>query len=66
MVRCKFRCVKKDGIGLGFEVVTTGSPENESFFKWKPSGRLEFYVVNAAVAKQFELGKEYYLDITPA
>lgn len=74
-VRCKVRCVRKmplsenpekDGVGLSFQVVTTGSPENEAFFKWTPSGWLEFSTVNAAAAEKFEVDKEYYLDITPA
>ena len=43
-----------------------GSPENEKFFKYTPGGHVELAVLPVAVADQFELGKEYYLDFTPA
>lgn len=46
--------------------VTSGSPENESFFKWTPSGKLELGTVNKAVMDQLELGAEMYIDISPA
>lgn len=44
--------------------VTSGSPENESFFKWTPGGKLELSTVNPEAAKQFVPGKQYYIDIT--
>lgn len=50
---------------LLFQAVTSGSPENDAFFKWTPSGKLEMSV-KPEVAEQFELGKSYYLDFTPA
>ena len=46
--------------------VTNGSPENESFYRFTPSGLIELAVVNDQTAKNFELGKEYYVDFTPA
>jgi hypothetical protein len=48
-----------------FQAVTSGSPENDSFFKWTPSGKLEM-TIRKEVADQFEVGKEYYLDFSPA
>lgn len=76
MVRAKFKCVAKtpyhegdeshkDGSRLKFEVVTSGSEENDNFFKWTPSGILDMGTVNEGAASQFEVGKEYYLDFTP-
>ncbi len=67
--RCKFKCtnVEKTG-GEGtdqnarFEAVMSGSEENESFFRWTPSGQLSLGTVRGG---QFEVGKEYYLDIVP-
>lgn len=50
---------------LLFQAVTSGSPENEAFFKWTPNGKLEMSV-KPEVAEQFELGKAYYLDFTLA
>lgn len=40
--------------------------ENTKFWQASPSGRLELQVVNAEAVEQFEVGKEYYLDLTPA
>lgn len=44
-----------------FGPVVSGSKENESFFRWTPSGKLKFTSHNEAA---FEPGKEYYIDIT--
>lgn len=69
-VRAKFRCSQKNqtenGYTLVFEPVTTGSAENETFYKYTPWGKLEMGTVNAEAAKAFEPGKSYYLDFTPA
>lgn len=46
--------------------VTSGSPENEKFYRYTPSGSIELSTVNAEAAKNFELGKEYYVDFTEA
>jgi len=68
MVRCKFKCTQKventNGFQVTLEPVTSGSSENESFFKWTPWGKLEFGTINDEAAKQFEIGKEYYIDIS--
>lgn len=40
--------------------------ENTKFWQASPSGKLELGCVNLAASEQFELGKEYYLDFTPA
>lgn len=50
---------------LMFQAVTSGSPENDAFFKWTPTGKLEMSV-KPEVAERFEIGKSYYLDFTPA
>lgn len=71
MTRAKFLCVSKTIQGAGenqqnsftFTPVTGGSDENKSYWKWTPSGKLEFNCLNPAV--DFEPGKEYYLDISP-
>jgi len=70
MVRCKFKCTSKTekeaGFAITLEPVTHGSPENESFFKWTPWGKMEVGTINAEAAAQFDVGKEYYIDISPA
>lgn len=69
-VRAKFALRRKEetenGYTLEFEPVTSGSPENDEFFKWTPWGKLEIGTINAAAAEPFKAGEEYYLDITPA
>ncbi len=68
--RCKFECKHVEAIGSAedpqqmarFEAVISGSPENESFFRWTPSGTLQLGTVRGG---QFEVGKQYYLDIIP-
>lgn len=46
-----------------FGAVIDGSEENKHFFKWTPTGKLEFDAHNN---EAFEPGKEYYIDITLA
>jgi hypothetical protein len=72
-VRAKFKCTHKepnprdkDEFLLTFDPVTGGSPENDQFFKYTPSGQLRLGTVNRAAADQLHVGLEYYLDLTPA
>ena len=69
-VRAKFKCVEithtVNGASALLEPVTGGSKENESFYKYTPSGKLLLCTINPAVAAGFAPGKEYYIDITPA
>ena len=75
-VRAKFRC---DGINKslsGRDEITTivlnpvysndPNSENAQFWKYTPQGRVELGTINIEAAKRFELGKEYYVDFTPA
>jgi len=45
-------------------VCNDGTPENERYHKYTPSGRVEITVDNPNVS--FETGKSYYFDITEA
>lgn len=56
---CEVRTVK-------MSPVSGGSPENLKFWNASPSGSLEIGCANLAAAEAFELGKEYYVDFTPA
>ncbi len=49
-------------------VYGNGDPnhENTKFWAASPSGRLELGCANLAAAEAFEIGKEYYIDFTPA
>lgn len=70
MVRCKFICKSKteteDGFKVELDPVTCGSIENDEFFKYTPYGSLMMGTINSEAAKQIEVGKEYYIDISAA
>ena len=69
-VRTKMRCdaieLNADGSGgsVSLSPVIGGSPENDEFFRFTPSGRLVLSTINAVAFRQFELGKEFYVDIS--
>lgn len=70
-VRCKFKCVSKteiegNGTSVTLEPVSSGSEENEKFFKYTPSGDINLGILNPAAAEQFEPGKQYYVEFSPA
>lgn len=69
-VRAKMRCYHKEESESGFIVkfrpVTSGSEENERFYKYTPGGECSLATINADAAKGFEVGKEYYLDFSAA
>jgi hypothetical protein len=46
-------------------VCNDGTPENERFHKYTPSGTLEMTVDNPTALSGFKLGAYYYLDFTP-
>lgn len=75
-VRAKMRCdslesaIEGNGEPNGGTVrlnpVVSGSPENKEFFKYTPGGTLVLSTINKAAFDQFNLGAEYYVDVTPA
>ena len=70
MVRAKFKVESVirfvSGTQITMRPVTSGSPENEKFYRYTPCGELSLQTVNEEAAKQFEPGKEYYIDISLA
>jgi hypothetical protein len=70
-VRAKFRVVSVTESENGLKTanlspVTSGSPENERFFKWTPGGQIVLGTINPEAAKEFYPGREFYVDFTPA
>ncbi|MGV3605243.1 MAG: hypothetical protein ACO1RA_02465 [Planctomycetaceae bacterium] len=67
--RCKFKVESvrkyKDSSNITLRAVVGGSPENDSFFRWTPSGSLTIDVLRPEIADQFPLGAEVYMDLTP-
>jgi len=49
-------------------VYGNGDPthENTKFWQASPSGMLELGTVNKAAVEQFDIGREFYVDFTPA
>lgn len=70
MTRAKFSVTLKtqtpEGWKIELQAVTKTTPENEVFFKYTPMGKLEMALLQSETAELFEVGKEYYLDFTPA
>ena len=74
MVRAKFVCKlitpiqrdRADTQSVELEPVIDGSEENKTFFKYTPGGKIRLDVMNEEAVKQFEVGKEYFVDFTPA
>lgn len=72
MVRAKFRCddiVENSAYNRNEIIlfpVTCGSKENEEFFDCTPYGKIVLGTVNQEALKEFEVGKEYYIDFTKA
>lgn len=46
--------------------VSGSSDENKKFFASTPSGQITMSCTHPEAWQQFELGKEYYVDFTPA
>lgn len=70
MVRAKFNCTEiidnseQNGSKIVLYPVTYGSEENEQFFNLTPYGKIEIGTVNLNAVKEFEAGKDYYVDFT--
>jgi hypothetical protein len=74
MVRAKFRVTKITHVEWSktvrvielTAVYDDGIDENRRFARATPSGTLNMTVDNPAAAEQFQMGKVFYLDFTPA
>ena len=66
MVRAKFQVSSVSETSVILYPVTCGSEENDKFFELTPSGQIQLSTVNPDAIKQFEAGKEFYVDFTPA
>lgn len=70
-VRAKFTVqvvTPLDGGGAKVQLspVTTGSAENEQFYKLTPGGEITLSTVNENAAAYFTAGQAYYVDFTLA
>lgn len=53
-------------VEISMSPVYAGNDENTEWSKFTPSGELTMLVTNDKAVEQFELGGEYYLDISAA
>lgn len=65
-MRCESMCIDLNGGTVSLRPVTDGSQENEKFYQYTPGGQLELATLNHDALKQFEVGKEFYVDVKPA
>jgi hypothetical protein len=69
-VRAKVRCNGVTGNEVSFYTVyepdSDKDSENARFTKATPWGEIKLGIDNPAALAQFEAGKEYYVDFTPA
>lgn len=78
-VRAKMRCTRKtqstSASNYGeakpcdteeVELQPLVGPGNEEWSKWTPAGSVKLQINNPAAIGQFEVGKEYFVDFTPA
>lgn len=66
-IRAKFNVLsvigtEENGSTIDLQAVTTGSPENEEFFKFTPSGHITMSVVDRETAKVFKEAKTMYVE----
>ena len=70
MVRAKFKVTdivpSENGGNIKLSVVVGDGEENKKFFYFTPFGEINIGTVNIEALKEFEIGKEYYVDFTKA
>lgn len=68
-VRAKVNCTKKTESEVCFTTVyepdSSKNDENARFTKATPWGEIRLGIDNPEAMKQFEEGKQYYVDFTP-
>ncbi len=68
--RAKFKCDSKTvstyGHSVKFSPVGQTTPENAKFWQYTPSGQFEMGGLKRETVDRFDVGEEYYLDITHA
>lgn len=70
-LRCKFRVTSvteydKGSKSIKLGVVYGDTPENRAFFQATPGGTIDVSVVSPEAAAILAIGKEFYVDFTPA
>jgi hypothetical protein len=72
-IRCLFKVTSveqfvKDGVDRKVKLMAVydpSIPEEQRFMEMTPSGNMEAYITNPEALKQIEIGKMFYVDLTP-
>lgn len=64
-VRAKFICRNIEEANVTLEAVIRDG-ENVDWSQWTPWGTIQMGITNEAALAQFEIGREYTVDFTPA
>lgn len=62
----KEECINNDSTSVGLSFYVTNDAENKGAFSHYPQGTLRLYALTPEAAAGFEVGKKYFVDITPA
>lgn len=69
-VRAKFKVTdfvrSTSGYSVTLYPVVTGSAENEQLYRYTPAGHILLTTINEEAARQFEVGKQFYVDFASA
>ncbi len=68
MIRAKMKVIEVnrniDGGEVKLSPVTSGSKENDEFYKYTPGGRLVLMIINKSTTDLFNPGDEFFVDLT--
>lgn len=73
-MRAVFRVTEKrenmhgtDTTGISITLVPVQkAQQNQAIFHGTPNGKLQLQILNQEAAKEVEVGKDYFVDLTPA
>lgn len=78
IIRAKMRCINKTSStstgaygapnpvdSESVEFLPVAGPGNEEWSKWTPSGSLKMQINNPDAVTKVEVGKDYFIDISP-
>jgi hypothetical protein len=76
-VRAKFRCTEKADRATSYGATSqptsahvtltpVSGPENKPWSQYTPCGQIQMQIDNPTAFNEFQVGKDYFVDFTPA